>query len=147
ATSFSYLVPTGIGSTASVAAEAVSTQGQIMVSLAGIPPGATSAVVTIPTPALPVAPADGATGVTAATDFSWTGLPNAVEVVFFKAPGKASYYVVTTGTTTKLPDLSARGEPLPAATSYLWMVEGLGPLTSMDAFAEGNPLLAPGASS
>jgi hypothetical protein len=148
ATSFSYLVPTGIGSTASVAAQAsLSTQGQSMVSLAGIPPGTTNAVVTIPTPAVPVAPADGATGVTGATDFSWTGLPNAVQVVFFKAPGKASYYVVTTGTTTKLPDLSARGEPLPAATSYLWMVEGLGPLSSMDAFAEGKPLLAAGTSS
>lgn len=84
---------------------------------------------------------------TAATDFSWTGLANAVDVVFFKAPGKASYYVVTTGTTTKLPDLSALGEPLPAAASYLWMVEGLGPLSSMAAFAEGNPLIAAGASS
>jgi len=28
------------------------------------------------------------------------------------------------------------------ATLHLWMVEGLGPLSSMDAFVEGNPLLA-----
>jgi hypothetical protein len=149
ATSFSYLVPAGIGSTASVGAMASNTQDQstVTVNLAGIPSGATNAVVTIPAAATLMAPANGATGVTTATDFSWTGVANAVQVVFIKAPGKPSYYVVTTGGTTKLPDLSALGEPLPAATSYLWLVEGLGPLASMDAFAEGNPLLAAGASS
>ncbi len=41
----------------------------------------------LPTPALPISPADGATGVTGGSEFSWTPLQNGVHFVVFNGGG------------------------------------------------------------
>jgi hypothetical protein len=147
ATSFSFLVPAGIDSTASIIAGVnLGTQGTSSVRVAGIQPGTMNAVVTIPAPAIQLTPGVGAVGVTTATDFGFTTVPNAVQVVFFNSVGNPNYYVVTTGNTARIPDLSAMGEPLPGSTPYAWTIQAVGPASSMDGFAEGNPLFARAAS-
>jgi len=84
------------------------------------------------------APADGATGVTTSTAFSWTAFAGGVHTVIFK-PDEASdpwYYVYTAGTSTTIPDLSSASASvaLPAHGSYGWGISGLAPAT-IDAWA------------
>jgi hypothetical protein len=144
ATSFTFSVPGSIDSTASIQVSASqSSLGQTITRFAGIQSGSTSTAITIPAPSIPSAPADGATGVTSTTDFTWTGLPGGVNIVTFAGPaGKPSYYVASSGTTTRIPNLTALGQPLPGATAYSWAITSLAPYPTMDAFA-GTPNLIP----
>jgi hypothetical protein len=87
--------------------------------------------VALPTPALPVSPADGARGVTAGSDVSWTPLQNGVHFAVFNGGGGApGVYVVTAGTHIRMPDL-------PSGSTYHWFVGGFGPYDSVDAFTTG----------
>jgi hypothetical protein len=88
------------------------------------------------------APASGATGVGPMTDFTWSAFTGGVHVLVAKADGALPwYYVVTSSTTARLPDLAAHGMPLPASADYSWEIRAYAPFTSVDAFgAPGEPL-------
>jgi len=91
----------------------------------------------LPAPAVPTAPASGATGVGTGTTFRWTPLASAVYLAELTGPSASDpdVYVVTGGTSFDLPDLSAVGMSLPSAASYGYRVLAMGPFASVDAFA------------
>lgn len=93
-------------------------------------------------PPLASAPGSGATGVGLTTDFTWSGFSGGVHVLVTQADGAAPwYYVVTSGTAARIPDLSAHGMPLPPSTDYRWQVRAYARFPDVDAFAgPGEPL-------
>ncbi|AKJ02634.1 outer membrane autotransporter barrel domain protein [Archangium gephyra] len=96
-------------------------------------------------------PANEATEVTRATEFSWTGFTGGIHQFQIQeddpAEGTFPYTVniYTSGTRTTLPDLSAVDMSLPASTTFSWNVQGFAPVASMDALSllseQGNPFL------
>lgn len=96
-------------------------------------------------------PADMATEVTRATEFSWTAFTGGIHQFQIQeddpAEGTFPYTVniYTSATRTTLPDLSAVDMNLPASTTFSWNVQGFAPVSSMDALSllseQGNPFL------
>jgi hypothetical protein len=144
-TSFSYPFPSGIGGTAMVTANASLSGTQVALSLSGIAPGTTNAVLDIPSPSTAVLPPDVGMNVGTTTDFTWTSMTGAVYILSVFGPtGAPSYHVFTTATTARIPDLGSEGLGLPPATQYAWTVVGLGPASSVDALAGPTSILPPG---
>jgi hypothetical protein len=144
ATSFNYAVPTGIDSTATVGAAGMGTGSATISQLKGITAGSTSANVTLLAPAVQSTPVANATGVTTSTDFTWTQLTGGLHFVVITtsaSPSAPVYYIISTGTTARIPDLSSLGVVLPASTAYSWQILGLGPWASIDDFAGGVAIL------
>ncbi len=90
---------------------------------------------TLQQPATLMAPADGASAITTATDFTFSGPANTVYGVTISTGGttKVSYTVYTTSTTVRIPAI-AEAE-LPAAQAFKWQVAGYGPHASVDDIA------------
>jgi hypothetical protein len=88
-----------------------------------------------PPPSEPVAPLNAATGVTAATAFSWSAVPDTIYEVAFvttttTGSGKAFYALFTTATTATIPVVPELA--LPLNQSFAWRVSGFGPNASAD---------------
>ena len=147
ATSFNYPVPTGIGSTASVTAGGMATGALSITQVNGIASGSTGTAVALLAPALQSTPVVNATGVTTATDFTWTQLTGALHFVIINSSSATApvYYLITTGATGRIPDLSSLGVVLPGSTAYTWGILAVGPWASVDAFAGGTGLVPTGA--
>jgi len=93
-------------------------------------------------------PAEGATNVTNDTEFTFDpsilGLHMlAATTGFGGSAGYPSFYVVTTATTIRIPDLSAYGFGLPPLVGYTWAVHAWGPFDSVDDMAGVGSLWAP----
>ena len=147
ATSFTYPVPNGISSTASVSASATSTGSQSTTRVRGIAPGSTGNTVTLLAPAVQSTPVVNATGVSTSTDFTWTQLTGGLHIVLISSSASATapvYVLMTTGTTGRIPDLSSLGVVLPAATAYQWAIIATGPWASIDDVAGGSVLVPTG---
>jgi hypothetical protein len=110
----------------------------------GVPVDATGLVLKLADVPAFEAPAEGATGVTYATTFSWAAVPDATHVVeFVPETTGPRFFVATTGTQTTLPDLSGLGASLPGGAAYAWRMLTFAPVASVDAFAVpggGEPL-------
>jgi hypothetical protein len=143
ATSFNYPVPSGISSTASVTASGSSTGALSITQVRGIAAGSTGTTVGVLAPAVQSTPVVNATGVTTSTDFTWSQLAGALHFVLITTSSANApvYYLVTTGSTGRIPDLSSLGVVLPAGTSYSWAILAVGPWSSVDDFAGGTGLL------
>ena len=89
-----------------------------------VPVGNSSITVSIPEPPAISAPADGATDVTTATNFAWSGPEGAIYEVDFNS---SSFHVhlYTAATETHLPDLSAFNTSYPGNTSFNVRVLGI----------------------
>jgi hypothetical protein len=86
-------------------------------------------------PSAPVLPVANASGITTATEFSWTKVPqNTVPRVKFSVGGWSIERVVLDVKTT-IPDLTAYGVPLPKDGVGMWMVSTRGPATTVDEVA------------
>jgi hypothetical protein len=87
-------------------------------------------------------PADGATGVTTDTNFSWTAFAaqNTTYVTAWvgTASGSPVIILVSPSTHTTIPDLSGLGLALPSGATYAWLVEALSPYASVDAMCGPN---------
>lgn len=139
---FAFPFPSGIGASALVYAAASDGTSTTEAQSAALPAGTSNATVTLPSPALPTAPASGATGVGTSTDLVWSPVAGAVYEVVLTGSGTDPVYVLlTSSTTARIPDLSAQGLGLPSARSYSWTVNALGPLTSVDALASPSIVL------
>jgi hypothetical protein len=140
ATSFTYPVPNGIGSTATVSATGLAGGARTITRVKGIAAGSSGTTVGILSPALHSSPVDNAAAITTSTDFSWSQMAGGIQIVFMAPSSSASapaYYLVTTGATGRIPDLSSIGVVLPAATAYIWGMEAHSPWASVDEFAGG----------
>ncbi|HZJ52960.1 MAG TPA: hypothetical protein VFD38_02385 [Myxococcaceae bacterium] len=147
ATAFNYPVPTGIDSTASVLAGGTATGAITLTRVRGIAAGSTGTTVSVLAPATQSTPVNNATGVSTSTDFTWTQLTGGLHFVVITSASATApvYYLITTGTTGRIPDLSALGVVLPGATAYSWAILAVGPWASVDDFAGGTGLLPTGA--
>ncbi len=89
-----------------------------------VPVGSSSITVSIPEPPAISAPADGATDVTTATNFAWSGPEGAIYEVDFNS---SSFHVhlYTTAAEAQLPDLSAFNTSYPGNTSFNVRVLGI----------------------
>lgn len=136
---FGVPIPSGIEASAIVTATANNGTAQSYAQVSALAPGTSNVTLTLPSPASPTAPANGATGVDTSTAFVWTPLAGGVEVLAMSGQGTdPTYYIASGGTTARIPDLSAQGLGLPAARTYDWFVIGFGPFASIDAFAASN---------
>jgi hypothetical protein len=142
--SFNYVTPSDVGGTIGLSAQTTysSNSGVSVVAMYGLAPDATGVSLAVQVPSLPGLPADGGTGITADTNFTWSAFKNGINVVAFlpsPSPGGSTnptYYIFTTATSTKIPNLSAQGLGLPSGgASYTWGILGFAPYANMDAFA------------
>ena len=136
---FNVLTPSSIGATFSVFLEANGPEDSLSyVSANGLAANASGVTLTVqaaPVMALPVA---NGTGITTATDFTWTRFAGGVHVMAITPNGGSTnpqFYVFTSDTSARIPDLAAQGMGLPAGADYRWNVMGLAPFSSVDAFA------------
>jgi len=144
ALAFNYLMPSGIGTTGTLIAYAEVTGAQTVASASGLAPDASGVSLEVHAAALQVLPADSSTGVITDTDFTWTAFDGGLHFVYFFPDSEAddfslpAYVVVTSGTTTKIPDLAALGvgPGFPTGTAYSWVVVAQAPST-IDAFTSG----------
>lgn len=100
-----------------------------------VQPGDSGLAFQIPGVTRQLGPSDGTAGVTHATTFQVNRQSGrAYNVRYYPvAPADGPYVFLTTAASSwTLPDLSAYGVTLPAATTYEWTVEGLGSATVND---------------
>ncbi len=130
-TDFAFTVPEGISATAAVTVNAEGNgAGSTSLRVSGIAPGSTGLSISLPSPAQPIAPEDGA-HVSAGTEVSWNPLEHAVHVLMLTgAPGQPAIHVVTGAATVRLPEL-------PSGSTYHWSVAAIGPSEGIDAFTGG----------
>jgi hypothetical protein len=132
ATSFSYKTP-NISNTMTITSIANNPAvGDVYASKTGIAPNATNVSLTLPEASALSLPITAATGITTTTSFNWTAFSSGVHIVFYSGGGR-QYYVVTQANNTTIPDFSAEGLGLPAATNFNWQVVGMAPFASVDA--------------
>jgi len=138
ATSFNFLVPvipnTGLLLQAYANKLGVSTTLAFKGSLS---PNASGVNLTIRSGVEASLPADGATGVSYSTPFSWSAFTEGVHILVFLpgTPDKPLFYVFTAGTSTTIPDGRSFGISLPSGTTYYWNVHGYAPFATIDAAA------------
>jgi hypothetical protein len=129
-------VPSGIGAKVIISATGNNGSAQTTAQLSGVAPGTSGAALTLPAPALPTAPVDGATGVDTSTDLVWTPVAGALHLLVLGASAAdPTYIIVSGGTRARIPDLGAQGLGLPSARQYEWGLVAIGPYTGIDDFA------------
>lgn len=100
---------------------------------AGIAPGTTGLSIVLEAGPQLTVPADGTTGVTTSTPFLWSGGSRGIHVMKILPAGTSTFItVVLPGNTTRLPDFSAQGLPLPAGRECIWSVRRYPLVPSMD---------------
>jgi hypothetical protein len=135
---FTYLVPGDIEASVEITAEASAPGATVLRRETGIPPGSTDVDLVLPAGAPSLSPMDGADGVDSQTEFSWGPFSGGVFTVDFTAPGNGpTFHVVTTGTRTTLPQLTAL--PVPGGVQYVWTVTAAAPFSSVDDVAGPRP--------
>lgn len=140
ATAFSYAMPGGIGATGTITASGMYPGSSgTFTRVSGLAEGSTGSSIALLVPSTYSVPDEDATGVTNGTDFSWTPFPGAVYGVSFIATtaGNPNYFVITSATSTRIPDLSALGITLPPGTTYGWSIGPVAPWASVDDYAGG----------
>ncbi|MEZ4365548.1 MAG: hypothetical protein R2939_04570 [Kofleriaceae bacterium] len=86
----------------------------------------------LPAPAVQIAPVASASGITTATEFSWTDEPDTVHEVQVStsSPQPASFLIYTTEGATTIPALPELA--LPTNQNFTWRVNGYSPTATMD---------------
>jgi hypothetical protein len=144
-TAFTYPVPVITGATFSVSAAATGAAGQGSIRKTGIAAGTANIAITIPTLPTQSLPVNAATGVDTTTSFSWAPVTSSIYLVLFNGPpNQPDYLVITSETSTKIPNLSSLGMGLPQGIGYTWLVMGYGPYVSVDAAAGSGGLISQG---
>ena len=131
-------VPEHSGISYGIVASATNAAGRVTRAWRDATGPGTPATITLPAPVVPTKPQPSATQVGSGTTFSWTGLPSAVYLAVLEPPSTSdpSVYVFADRTSIQLPDTSVVGMPLTSGVSYSYHTEAIGPLASIDAFAQ-----------
>lgn len=120
AATFQFLMPVIGDATYAFAAMGTSLQAAWQAGVTG-----SSVTLTVPTVPTLTSPADGATGITMATEFTVTnpaGGPNTI--MWSEAGGDLTVVLTTMKSTTTIPDLTPFGLALPTSTGVTWSVFG-----------------------
>ncbi|MCI0570739.1 MAG: hypothetical protein L0Y66_08310 [Myxococcaceae bacterium] len=131
---FSYTTPSLGGSMLLMAVAEKASAAQSVAWKRGLAPNATGVSVTVPTAPEIILPASSAPGVNTTTTFSWQPYAGGVHLALFSpdVAGQPSYAVVTSATSTTLPDVSGTGLELPPGAGYQWGVFGWSPFASVN---------------
>jgi hypothetical protein len=135
---FSFVLPTLTGATGTICVQegAIYDLPFAIVHKIGLAPNQTGVAVQVPTPAVPMAPSQGAT-VSTTTDFTWTGGAGvSLFVADIPNPSGADthYRVLTASKTARLPKyVTSTGIVVPASLPGAWHIETHGPYSTMDA--------------
>jgi hypothetical protein len=128
---FSYVMPSIAGTTLSISALATAAENVFwLAAAAGLAADASAVSLDCAGPPTLLSPADGQTGVTTATAFSWSAYPNAVYRLLL-----GTLTVWTASKTLTLPDLSSVNFQVAPSTQYTWQVSASAPYASIDALA------------
>jgi hypothetical protein len=131
-TSLTYNTPTVAGASLLLGIRAQNGAAISYAYKVGLSTGATGVAVSVPAaPGLSL-PINGATAVDTTFTFSWTAFSGGIHVFYMRSPGNPTYYVLTAGTSTKIPNLKSIGLPLPVSALYNWQVVGFAPFASAD---------------
>jgi len=131
-------LPNIAGATATVVLNVTGTFGDSVHLRTGLPLDSTGLTFPIPDAPEVIAPANGATGITLSTPFSWAPVSSGTRMVEFeRRSGGLRIVLVTTDTQTTLPDLSGLGLTLPRATLFDLRVYTLFSIPDVNAFASG----------
>jgi hypothetical protein len=107
-------------------------------TIAGIQPG-DDVTIALPEPPELLAPASGVDDVDASTLFTWLPYDGGLHAVAFNPldPAAAPRFVVlTAAASATLPAASEFGVPVPAATSYFWLISATAPVADTDAITD-----------
>jgi hypothetical protein len=130
---YSYKVPNGLDVNVVFTTGGKHTNGATTGVLIVVPDETSTLDVESPMPSSQAAPVNNATGISHDTAFSWSAVPNAVYRITFKPTATGpTFDVVTTQTTTKMPDFASIGFALPKNATYTWKVTAYGPANSVD---------------
>ncbi len=130
------MVPIATGISHGLAATATDGAGDSTTAWDAVTAPNPSASLILPNVAMPTAPASGATNVAPGATFSWTALTGSVYLLTLDPAGPGTQlHIVTTDTSTTLPDLTAINRALPNSAGYSFWVQAVGPYASMDAVA------------
>jgi hypothetical protein len=141
---FNYITPNIAGATLRLSAYATKGAVNVFGFKNGLAVNANGVTLALPAGPEYTLPVSAATGVTTSTIFSWTAMANGVYVVQFAGPaGKPKYQIVTSATTTTIPDLASLGLGLPPGSSYSWTILAVAPIGSIDAAASAIGLVGP----
>jgi hypothetical protein len=137
---FSYLVPTIANSTVTFAAvEGDSYFGAFGVAHKdGLGAGNSTLALTIPAPAKPLTPADGAAGVATGSAFSFlpgSGATGPYVVLMISEETYDGIFIVTANKQFKLPEVAGSSYGLQTGDHYDWRIETHGNFASVDAMA------------
>lgn len=103
--------------------------------------------ITVPTPVDLTLPGDATSQVGVSTTFSWKAFTGGVHrlSVYPSPPGATpiGIQVITAGSSTTIPDLSAYGFSLSESSIHVWYVEGFAPYSSIDAATDTAGLKLP----
>jgi hypothetical protein len=127
---FSYTVPSIAGTTLGMTVLAVDEGALWVAARLGLAADASGVSLDCPGPPTPLSPSNNQTGVTSATQFSWSAYPEAVYALLL---GGLTVYAAST--TVTLPDLSSIDFQLSPSTPYTWQVAATSPYASVDDFA------------
>lgn len=130
-TGFNYVIPNLPNISFQVSAWAVNSASSVTGYITGLAPNTSNISIALPAGPELRQPAKGATGVNAATLFSWTPFSGGVHLAVMKSAA-ANYFILTSDTNTTLPDLSALGLGLPSSAVFTWQVDAYGPFASVD---------------
>lgn len=141
---FSYTTPNIPGATLVMLSMASNGPASSIELETGLAVDATGVDTTSPPAAELSLPLDRAAGVTTATGFSWTAVPGVVHLLRVTGPTTGNpdlvvpwYYVLTSGTSATIQDLTSDGLSLPASTTHSWQVFGVGPYADIEAASAG----------
>jgi hypothetical protein len=97
------------------------------------------AQLTVRRPPTALSPADGATGVTTQTEFSWTSTEDAIYELIVTPEGTSDpgYYIATAEPTARLPEGAALGLPPPQGGAWSWFAQSVIGVGSVDEHAAG----------
>ena len=135
-TSFTYTTPSIPGATIRMFTFASNAAGtRVYTTKPGLAVNATGVSIPMPAGSELSLPPNDATGINNNTTFMYTPFTGGVHLVRFFGGSRPSYTVVTTATSTTIPNLASVGLGLPASASYTWSVIGFAPFATVDAAA------------
>ncbi len=134
---FSYTVPTVSGATFGVNAYAETSTTPYRYSSyqkMGITGGSNGVTITLASAPQLNLPANNGTNIDTTTQFLWAqGSGTGVNLTYIYPTGSGpTYYIITAGNSTSIPNLSPQGLGLPSSSTYKWYVNQIFPLASID---------------
>ncbi len=142
--SFSFATPGLPAATMTMTVLASGSAGRITTFKTGLAPGAASVGIALPDVPRLSLPVNGATTVDTSSIFSWSQITGGLYVLILAPTGTTvgpTMITITSATSASIPNLGTLGLALPHGATYVWYVEAVTPVPSVDAAASPGVIL------